>query len=1004
MRRILTPTRVLFVFCVWMYSLTTFAQEQSISGKVIDSSTNEPLIGATVIIKGTTTGATTDLDGNFTIQAKDGDILQVSFVGYLAEELMVSGQTTVKFSMSPDLQLLEEIVVIGYGTVKKADATGAVAVVSEDDFNIGTNNTPQDLIVGKVAGVVVTPGDGAPTSGAQIRIRGGSSLSASNDPLIVIDGLPVTNEEVGGAANPLSSINPNDIESMTVLKDASATAIYGSRASNGVIIVTTKKGTKGKIKIGYNGNVSLATIAKMPVLLNGNEFRAVVEDRVTNHGLTDAALDRLGTSNTDWQEEIYKNSISTDHNLSISGSPKGIPFRASLGYTYSNGLLKESGFNRGSASINTNPTFLDDHLKVSLNIKATSTNNRFSNSDAIGSANEFDPTQPVTNGNTRFGGYTAWTEAGEGIDGTPINIATHNPAARLAFRENTSNVFRSLGNVTLDYKMHFLPELRANLNLGYDYINSVGDDQTSSLASWSDREPERNVRAYDNTHKNELFEFYFNYSKEIPSIASKLDITAGYAHQYYYKEQNNSNRDWEPDENNIYQGADTVINKWEYYTVSFFGRLNYSLLNRFLFTATLRRDGSSRFGEDNRWGLFPSFSLAWKINEEAFMEGADAISELKIRAGYGVTGQQDIGNTAFRHYYPYLAVYESSLPGASYQRGDEFLGTIRPGAYDENLKWEETTTMNIGFDFGLYNNRFTGTFDLYSRETKDLINQIPIAAGTNFSNELITNIGSLTNEGVEFSLNAVAVSTVNLSWSIGANFTYNKNTITKLSSANDSTFLGVPTGGIAGGVGNTVQMHQVGYAANTFFLFKQVYDVNGMPIEGLYIDKTGEGGVVDGNDANRYYMENPTPDYVIGINTNVRYKNFDFGFSGRINIGNFVYNNNNSNRALYQNLYNQAGYLSNIPKSITKTRFVNAQYWSDIYLEDASFFRMDNISLGYSIDRLFTEKISGRFVLTVQNAFVISKYSGLDPEVFGGIDNNIYPRPRTFIFGFNLDF
>jgi iron complex outermembrane receptor protein len=481
-------------------------------------------------------------------------------------------------------------------------------------------------------------------------------------------------------------------------------------------------------------------------------------------------------------------------------------------------------------------------------------------------------------------------------------------------------------------------------------------------------------------------------------------VTAGYSYQYFYKGRNNKNRPWLPNDEGVYLKSDTVVTKWESVMVSLFGRLNYSLLDRYLITTTLRYDGTSRFSEKNRWGLFPSFSLAWKINEEAFLADVDFVSQLKLRLGWGITGQQDVGNTEFKHYYPYLAAYQFSEPGASYQRGSQFIETYRPGPYNSDLKWEETVTRNIGLDFGLANNRFTGSIDYYNRESKDLISEIPIAVGTNFSNTLITNIGNLTNKGIEASINAVVLSTTSLRWQIGANFTYNKNEITKLTSYNDSTFLGVDVGDISGGVDNKVQKHMIGYPAYTFFLFKQVYDVDGMPVEGLYVDKTGSGGEVSGNNANKYYMDNPAPDYVIGINTSLEYKNFDFSFSGRANIGNYVYNNNNSNRALYQNVYNQSGYLANIPKSVEETEFQTAQYWSDIYLENASFFRMDNISVGYTFNKLVTERLTGRVFLTVSNAFVITKYSGLDPEISNGIDRNIYPRPRTFILGLNIDF
>lgn len=988
-------------------TLNSMAQEATITGKVVDEPTGEPLPGAGVVIKGTTTGASTNLDGNFTINVKPTDTLVISFIGYVEKEIPVGNQQIINVQLSPETIGMDEVVVIGYGTVKKEDATGAVEVVTSDDFNKGAITSPQDLLVGKASGVLITQNDGAPGSSSIIRIRGGSSLSASNDPLIIIDGLPVSNVDIGGFTNPLSTINPNDIESMTILKDASATAIYGSRASNGVIIITTKQGAKGKVKVSYNGNVSYKTPVELTEVFSGDEFRSLIYDRVQNHDLNTAALNRLGTEDTDWQDEVYVNSISTDHNLSVSGALKDIPVRASVGYTVDNGILKYSSMKRSTVALNANPSFLDDHLSVGVNMKGGFSDWNYSNSDALGASVSMDPTQPIKNGNTRYGGYFTWTQPGTGIDGQAINIATSNPVAKLEYRDNTSNVIRTIANVTLDYKFHFLPELRANLNVGSDYTTTKGDDIQDARGGWTLREPQNNVKSYDHTADNRLLDFYFNYVKDIEPIKSKVDLTVGYGWQHYKREGTSRNRDYEANDEGIWASADTIDYAREYYIVSFFGRLNYSFLDRYLLTSTLRYDGSSRFSKDNRWGMFPSFAFAWKVNKEAFLQDISAISDLKVRIGYGITGQQDIGND-FVDFYPYLATYQSSTQGQYYQFGDQFYPTWRPNAYDVNLKWEETTTQNIGLDFGFYKNRITGTIDLYKRETKDLLNDINIAAGTNFSNYLITNVGSLENKGVEVTLNAKAVSTPDLVWEIGCNFSYNKNEVTKLNQFADEDYLGVATGKISGGVGSYAQRHQVGYPANTFFLYKQVYDENGMPIEGVYIDKTGNGGEVGTIEDNKYYLESAAPDYTIGISSSLSYKQFDFSFSCRTNIGNYVYNNVASSQAIYQNIYNQAGYSSNIPKAVQKSEFQTAQYFSDFYLENGSFFKMDNISLGYRFNQIFTERLSGRVAFTIQNVFTITDYSGLDPEVTNegniGIDNNPFPRPRTFMLGFNIDF
>lgn len=999
-----TLFKLVFLFFILLTINSAFAQQTEkveITGVITDETTGKTLPGATVLEKNTTNGTSSDINGKYKIEVNKGATIVFSFIGMNSEEKVVGNQTVINVNMIPSLESLQEVVIIGYGSIKKEDATGSVTTVKAADFNKGAITSPQDLLIGKASGVVITSHGGAPGSSATIRIRGGSSLRASNDPLIVIDGMPFESSGISGMANPLSFVNANDIESFTVLKDASATAIYGSRASNGVIIITTKKGKEGAIRASYNGNVSIGVPIKYMDVYTGDEFRELIQDRVDNHGLTDVALDRLGTANTDWQKEIYQNSFSQNHNVSVSGSKNDIPFRVSFGNTRENGILKYSGMNRTTADISVNPSFFDNSLKVSLSGKGMFTKNDFSNTDAIGAAVQFDPTQPIKNGNTRYGGYTAWTElsSGDPLNGAPNNIANHNPVALLKYRDNTSKVQRYIGNTKFEYTYPELPELKATLKMGYDYSSSDGDNNTDSLASWSEREPEKNVTSYSQIGKNSLLDFYLNYKKDINSLDSKVDFTGGYSWQHFYREGDNANRPWKPTAG-VYVNSDTTSYKNEYYMVSFFGRMNYSFKDRYLLTATVRYDGSSRFSEDNRWGLFPAFAFAWRINKEGFLADFDALSNLKLRLGYGITGQQDIPGG----YYPYIPVYTISQQGAYYQMGNNFYPTQRPDAYDANIKWEETTTYNAGLDYGFFNNRIFGSFEVYQRKTDNLINEIPIAAGTNFSNFLVTNVGSLENKGFEAALTLRPISEADMSLEITTNFTYNKNEITKLTLTDDPTYTGYDVGGISGGVGNHVQINAVSYGANTFFLFNQVYGTDGIPIEGLYIDKTGDGGNVSGNNLNKYYLKSPAPEYLIGLSSKFNYKDFDFSFSGRFNIGNYVYNNNASNMALYQNLYNQSGYTSNILKDVQKTGFTTAQYWSDFYLENASFFRMDNISLGYSFDKLITEKLEGRVSFTVQNAFVVTNYSGLDPEVSGGIDNNIFPRPRTFVLGLNINF
>ena len=977
-------TRIfMFAVLILCYSFS-HAQSRTITGSVIDKSSGEAMPGVTVVIKGTTSGGITDMAGSFSIKAESGQTLVFSFIGYNTQEYLLANEGVVNIQLASTLQDIDEVVVIGYGTVKKEDATGSVAAVAADDFQQGAITSPQSLIVGKTPGVVVTTNDGQPGAGATIRIRGGSSLNASNDPLIVIDGLPMDSEEMSGVSNPLSLINPNDIESFSILKDASATAIYGSRASNGVILITTKKGTSDKLKVSYNGFVSFAKAPDFIDVLTGDQMRAVVQDRVDNYGLDEAALALLGDANTDWQDEVYRTAISTDHNFSLMGNFAGIPVRASVGRTIENGILEESNMKRTTLSINAVPTFFDGDLKVTINAKGMDINNDFSNDEAIGGAMQFDPTQPITNGNTLYGGYTAWTTDGE-IDGAANNIGTHNPVALIKFKDNTSDAYHFIGNVQFDYKLPFLEGLKANLNMGLDYAESEGKNNNDERASWGWRELNENIQDYSDMRNNKLLNLYLSYNKNFGD--HNVDIVGGYEWQHFYRKSYNANKGWDADE-----WYSEVTQKSENYLVSFFGRMNYNYGSKYLLTATLRADGSSRFSEDTRWGYFPAFAAAWRLSEEGFIKGINAISNLKLKVGYGITGQQDISD----NYYPYLPIYEQSVEGAYYYFDGEFIPTLRANSFDPDIKWEETTTINFGLEFGLFKNRLTGSFDLYQRKTEDLISTIPIAAGVNNSNYLTTNVGSLKNDGIEAELNWRIISKEDMFLEFGANISANTNEITALGGQSFNA------GTIQGGTGNQVQYNTEGFARNTFYLFQQLYDENGKPIEGEYYDRVGDGNVTGNND-NKFLLGNPDPDYVLGINSKFGYKKFDFSFAGRYSKGNYVYNNIHSQNAIYQDIY-RSGFTRNLSSAVLKTNFATAQYWSDYYLEDASFFRMDNISLGYSFDKFVNNKVSGRVSFTVNNAFVITDYSGLDPEVEDGIDDNIYPRPRIFMVGLNLNF
>ena len=987
MRIILKKLKVLLFMSAIIISTTGYSQVKTISGKVTDAGNGEMLPGVSVVVKGTTKGTATNFDGDYKIDVEANQTLIFSFIGYTSQEIVVGSENVLNVKLALSVESLEEVVVIGYGQVKKEDATGSVTAISSDDFNVTAMTSPIGLVSGKIAGVQITTGGGAPGEGATIRIRGGSSLSASNDPLIVVDGVPVDNDGVSGMRSPLSTIHPSDIETFTVLKDASATAIYGSRASNGVIIITTKKGRKGTgLQVGYNGYTSLSVKSGEIDVLSSDEFRSLVKQE---KGENSNAAKLLGTANTNWQDEIYESAISIDHNISLTGNIKEMPFRASVGYTNENGILKTSGMERGTATLGFNPSFFDSHLRFNLNLKGMLVRNEFANQGAIGSAVSFDPTKPVYSGSSKYGGYFTWLQP----NGDPNTLAPNNPMAMLMMHNDVSNVKRSIGNLQTDYRFHFLPELNATLNLGYDISNSEGTVTEPMNAPWTFGNGGGYFNEYTQRKENTLLDFYLNYVKDIESIDSKIDIMGGYSWQHFWRENYSYSTNGSGTEILSPKNYDPT----ESYLVSFFGRLNYTFKERYLLTLTVRQDGTSRFSPETRWGTFPSAAFAWQIKDEPFLANVKAVSDLKLRLGYGITGQQNIGSGD----YPYLPKYVYSFDNARYQFGDQYYTTYRPDGYDANIKWEETSTMNIGLDYGFIDNRITGSIDAYIRKTDDLINFIPIPAGTNLSNYLLTNVGDLENKGIEFTINAIPVSKPDLSWEIGFNATYNKNEITKLTATDDPKYQGVFTGGISGAVGNTIQIHSVGMPAYSFFVYEQVYDENQKPIEGLYVDRNEDGQITS---QDLYHYKKAAPDVYMGFNTKLNWKNWDFGFNGRVNLGNYVYNNNWSSSGTLNNLYWSTGYMNNVSSNALVTRFQNPQYFSDYYIKDASFLRMDNINLGYTFRNFYNERMSMRLYLSAQNVFVITNYEGLDPEVSNGIDNNLYPRPRIFMMGLNIGF
>jgi len=982
---------LLLLSVLFFGSMAGFAQSGDVTGTVTDATDQQPIPGATVVVKGTTIGTVTDMDGKFTIKVNPDATLEFSYMGYKTQEIKVQPNTTVNIVLSTKAAEMDEFVVIGYGIQKKEDATGSVAVVDSKEFNKGSITSPSDLIMGRIAGVQVTSSGGAPGSGSVIRIRGGSSLSASNEPLVVIDGVPVSNDGIGGTRNPLNSINPNDIETFTVLKDASATAIYGTRASNGVILITTKKGkTDQPLTFDYKGVFSFNTLPNRVEVLGADDYRAMINDRFAgNNNVTSL----LGTANTDWQDEIYRNSFGLDHFLRIAGGIKALPYSVSVGFSSQDGILKTDNMQRTTLGASLTPSFLDNHVAIDFNIRGSFIKNRFADHGAIGAAVQFDPTKPVGSANINYGGYYSWLQD----NGNPVTLATANPVALLNQRNDRSDVNRLMTNLKVDYKLHFLPELKATLNVGYDHSKSDGNVIVPENAAFS-YDPVHGGglnNHYELENKNELLDFYLDYKKYFEGIQSQINVMGGYSWQHFWRSNYSENGNYQRNFN-----LDTIIDKTELYLVSFFGRFNYTFKDRYLMTFTLRDDGTSRFSPETRWGLFPAVALAWKINNEPWMSGAGSLSQLKLRAGYGITGQQDIGLGN----YPYLPRYTAGQVNAQYQLGNQFYTTLRPEGYDRDIKWEETTTWNVGLDYGFKQDKYYGALDFYYKQTKDLLNFVPVPAGSNLTNYIVTNVGDMENRGVEFSFNARAIAKKDMTWLIGFNTTYNVNEITKLTASSDSSYLGVATGGISGGVGNTVQMNSVGYAANSFFVYEQVYGANGKPIEGMYVDRNGDGQITD---EDRYHYKDPAAKFFFGINSSFQYKNWEFSFAGRANFGNYVYNNVSSSNGNYERLYRPEGpYLSNITSDVDEAGFQTPQYLSDYYIQDASFFRMDNMGLSYLFGNLGNskDKLDIRLSFTVTNVFVITNYSGLDPEIFHGIDNNLYPRPRVYVLGVNILF
>ncbi|MCO6496583.1 MAG: SusC/RagA family TonB-linked outer membrane protein [Chitinophagaceae bacterium] len=992
--RIRKSYRFLFVTLSMLFTITAFGQNK-ITGHVTDATTGQPIQSVTVTVAGTTTATQTAADGSYTITASPDAVLMFTSVSYETRTVPVAGESILDVTLQPLVETLSDVVIsIGYGTVKKKDLTGSITQVSSSDFQSGQITTPEQLISGKVAGVQITSNGGAPGAGSTIRIRGGASLNASNDPLIVIDGVPLSNSGIAGSPNALGMINPDDIESFTVLKDASATAIYGSRASNGVILITTKTGRPGgKAKFNFNSTFSVSEIARGVNVFTADDYRALVH----KYG-TPAQINLLGTANTNWQDAIYQTALATDNNLSVSGGLGKIPYRVSFGFLDQQGVLKTGKLDRYSALVNVSPKLFDDHLKIDISLKGTISESRFANTGAIGAAVYFDPTKPIRSDNSAYNGYWEWTDPSS-ADGLRA-LSPRNPVGLLMDYHNNSNVKRTIGNALLDYKVHFLPDLHAFLNVGYDYAWGRGTVKVDPNAAQAyKRSPDKLHSGVDNKYQQErqdkLLEAYLNYSKDISNIDTRVEVVGGYAYQDFLTISHSF-----PDltsDGFVMSEPTFAIDSPRYTLMSYYGRANINIKNRYLLTGTIRTDGSSRFAKDQRWGVFPSGAVAWNIKNESFLDNSKVVSALKLRLGYGLTGQQEgIG------YYDYTSFYGFSSNESQYQLGNTFYHMYAPGGFYPQRTWEKTATSNVGLDFGFLDNRISGAIDLYYKKTTDLLNMINQPAGSNFSNEIIANVGSMENKGIEVSLNLQPVKNNDVVWDLALNGTYNKNEITNLTAVPTPGFPGNIYGGISGGTGNTILINSVGLPRGSFYVYRQVYGSDGLPIDGLYADLNRDGKI---NQSDLYQYQSVDPQYLFGASTNVNIrKNFNVGFVMRASIGNYVYNNNITASTNLKNILNPLGYLTNSISYFLVSGSGDRFFLSDHYVQNASFLKMDNLYMNYTFRNVFRSKSSLTLNANLQNVFTITNYIGLDPEVQGGIDNNLYPRPRTMSLGLNLNF
>jgi TonB-linked SusC/RagA family outer membrane protein len=995
-----------------LLGMPAFTQNKLVSGKITDSS-GAPIVGVSVVVAGSVRGTVTDAAGVFHLNVGPGDkTMVISAIGYATRRVPIDGSGLILLSALNSN--LNEVVVIGYGTQLKKDLTGSVTSVNAKDFQGGAITSPDQLIAGKVAGVSVTSNGGAPGSSSTIRIRGLSSISANNDPLIVLDGVELpastnnptpgtTLNTYAGISNPLDFLNPDDIENVTVLKDASAAAIYGSRASAGVILITTKKGRGGHPVYNFNTSLTVGTVAKYLPVLSAGEFRSYVNGQVAINPADSTYADMMGAANTNWQKLIYQNAITNNDNLSMSGAINHIPYRVSLGYHDEQGILKTDNLQRGSVGIHLAPRLLDDHLKIDLNLNGTLTASRFANTEAVGAATAFDPTQSPYQKGSPWGGYFEWVNKSTGaLDA----LAGRNPLALLEQDHNLGNASGSVGNVHIDYQIPHVDGLHAIADLGYAVSTGFGTTKVpADAAQQATNSPGPGLNSKYKTNNTYVTATYeLNYIKDIKSIKSNINLVGLYSYtntattQYNYV--------------SFDAAHDTISGSAPLYPttpadntlISYVGRLIYTFDQKYILTASLRDDGSSRFSRANRWGLFPAVAVAWRIKQENFLSQADWLSDLKVRASYGVTGNQD-GLAD----YEYIPSYALSINNSLYEFGNTFYNTYAPAPFDANFRWEQTASTNIGLDFGLFKNRITGSVDYYNKKISNLFSPVAVPGGTNFTNILTSNVGDMTDHGVELNLTANIIKSRNFTWDLNYNIAYNKNTITKLTAGGSgSNFYGNQTGPIGGGTGNQIEIQTVGYAPNSFFVLQQVYGKNGLPLEGIYVDRNRDGQITPPPSGDGYHDHSPFAPVIMGLSSTLGYQKWSLTVVARANIGNYVYNNVAADLGVTEYILNPLNYLSNASTDIYKSHFYAPQYYSDYYVENASFVRLDNIGVGYNLGKI-SRSVTLKLSANCQNVFVITKYSGQDPEATmggttPGIDNNIYPRPRNFTIGASLGF